>query len=67
MKGWKLTSIGTDEGEESQGNCIDPIFKKIIEEKFSKLMKDILKQVQISDVMSHRQDHKRKYLHHIKS
>lgn len=47
MKKWNLTSIGTDEGEEYQSNFLDQLFKKI-EEKFSRLMKDILKQLQIS-------------------
>lgn len=65
MKKWNLTSIGEGEGDKYQGNFLDQLFKKI-EEKFSKLMKDILKQVQISDIIPHRQDHK-KYLHHIQS
>lgn len=42
MKRPNHQNIKIDEGKEPQLNCIDQIFNKIIEQNFSKLMKDTL-------------------------
>lgn len=46
MKKASIPIIGIDKGEESQVNGIDQIFKKIIEENFPKLKKDMTSQKQ---------------------
>lgn len=51
--------------EESQVNDIDQIFKKIAEENFFKLRKDIPIQIQNTHATPNRQAHKRKHPWHI--
>lgn len=46
MKKASIPIIGIDKGEESQVNGIDQIFKKIKEENFPKLKKDMTSQKQ---------------------
>jgi hypothetical protein len=42
MKRLNLTIIGTEEEENTQIKCTGYVFNKVIEEKFSKLKKEIL-------------------------